>query len=66
MNDPASEALLQSYNEVAEKSFEISDYGKSSQISKGLAETHEQFSDVYTAGTSDGVMFRQEEESGLE
>jgi hypothetical protein len=53
-NDPAKESLQQSAEEVATHKYEVSDYHNDSELSQGLAETHEQFSDAYFAGTSDG------------
>lgn len=38
---------------VAEKNYETSDYQGTTQIEKGLAETHEQASDDYFEGTVD-------------
>ncbi|WP_426446750.1 YozQ family protein [Paenibacillus sp. S-38] len=54
MNDKASEGLLNNYRKVADQHYEVSDYTSSDESSKGTAVTHEQFSDAYTSGTSDG------------
>jgi hypothetical protein len=43
-------------NKVAEKNFEPSDYQNTSEVSKGLAITHEQVNDTNFEGTIDGVM----------
>ncbi|MGF7029514.1 hypothetical protein J2T17_000419 [Paenibacillus mucilaginosus] len=50
----ASEALQKNYRKVADQRYEVSDYTSSDESSKGTAVTHEQFSDAYTSGTSDG------------
>ncbi|MCZ8521146.1 MULTISPECIES: YozQ family protein [Paenibacillus] len=60
MNDKASEGLLNNYRKVAGQSYDVSDYTSSDESSQGTAVTHEQFSDAYTAGTSDG-MFQLEQ-----
>lgn len=62
MADEAKKSLAEHAGEVAAHSFEASDYSGSSELSKGLAETHEQLGDVYTAGTSDGVYIRSRSE----
>ncbi|MBS4172153.1 YozQ family protein [Bacillus sp. FJAT-49736] len=41
---------------IADKTYDPSDYKGNSELSKGLATTHEQVSDVYVEGTVDGVM----------
>jgi hypothetical protein len=41
---------------IAGKSYEPSDYSRSSFVSNALATTHEQVSDAYVEGTVDGVM----------
>ncbi|WP_085993788.1 YozQ family protein [Oceanobacillus senegalensis] len=38
---------------VAEKTYQYSDYYSNDQLSKGMAETHEQVSDTYMEGTVD-------------
>ncbi|MFN7250109.1 MAG: YozQ family protein [Anaerobacillus sp.] len=43
-----------SSNEIAEKSFDPSDYCSKNEVEKGLAITHEQVSDTYTEGTIEG------------
>lgn len=58
MTDEAGNSWTEHAEEVAEESFDASDYEQSSQMRKGLAETHEQFSDAYAAGTSDGSFVR--------
>lgn len=63
MNNEARNALQKHASEVAEHKYEPSDYSNSSQISSGTAETHEQFSDSYAAGTSDGIMVRPHSET---
>lgn len=40
--------------EVAEQMYDPADYESSSEVARGIAETHEQAGDVYTSGTSDG------------
>ncbi|TFB21382.1 DUF4025 domain-containing protein [Filobacillus milosensis] len=40
-------------NKIAEKGFEASDYEGNTQLEQGLAETHEQVSDVLHEGTID-------------
>ncbi|PKR86816.1 YozQ family protein [Heyndrickxia camelliae] len=42
--------------QIAGKTYSPSDYLSNSDLSKGLAMTHEQVSDVYMEGTVDGVM----------
>ncbi|MDQ1913080.1 YozQ family protein [Paenibacillus sp. GD4] len=54
--DPAAESLQQNADAVASHKYEVSDYQNESPLSKGLAETHEQFSDVYAAGLSSGIV----------
>jgi hypothetical protein len=63
MANEARKSLAEHAEEVAEHSFEACDYSGSSELAKGLAETHEQLSDVYTAGTSDGVFVRSQSEA---
>lgn len=58
MPDEASESLRRHAEEVAEHSYEVSDYDSGSELSAGLAETHEQLSDTFAAGTSDGAFLR--------
>lgn len=43
-------------NEIAENSYDPSDYQSSKEVDKGLAITHEQVSDTYVEGTIDGVI----------
>lgn len=40
---------------LGDRTYQPSENQAEDAVSKGLAETHEQVSDVYTAGTSDGV-----------
>ncbi|MGM0844757.1 MAG: YozQ family protein [Bacillota bacterium] len=40
--------------ELAGRTYEVSDYKESDELSKGLAMTHEQVSDSLTEGTIDG------------
>ncbi|PYI56451.1 YozQ family protein [Paenibacillus flagellatus] len=54
MTDEAKKSLLEHAAEVAEHQYDVSDYDGTTQIAAGTAETHEQFSDSYAAGTSDG------------
>lgn len=56
----ANRELRQNAAEVANHQYDASDYEKSDQLSAGIAETHEQISDDYAAGTSDGVLIREE------
>jgi hypothetical protein len=44
--------------EVADKFYEVSDYKKDDQLSKGTAETHEQISDDYMSGNNDETFIR--------
>lgn len=44
---------------IGEKMFHSSDYDDESELSQALAVTHEQVSDTYTAGSSDGVVYRE-------
>lgn len=46
---------------LAEKNYDPSDYNKDSQLSFGLAITHEQVSDTLTEGTIDGEIDEVEE-----
>lgn len=64
MTDDAGKSWTEHAEEVAEESFDASDYEQASQMRKGLAETHEQLSDAYAAGTSDGLFVRGK--SGLQ
>ncbi len=43
--------------QIGGKTFQPSDYNNPSQLSQVMAITHEQVSDVYMAGSSDGVTF---------
>jgi hypothetical protein len=43
-------------NKLAEKNYEPSDYLKTSELSSGLAATHEQATDAYTEGTVDATI----------
>lgn len=45
---------------IGSKVFQPEDYHRSTELSQALAETHEQVSDVYTAGTSNGIMFDED------
>ncbi|MFY0544522.1 YozQ family protein [Brevibacillus sp. H7] len=40
-------------SEVATKNYDSSDYEANSELSQGLADTHEQVSDMYKVGTID-------------
>lgn len=61
MPDEAKKSLIEHAAQVAENSFDHSDFASSSsEMSKGLAETHEQISDVYASGTSDGRFIRDD------
>ncbi|OIK10289.1 YozQ family protein [Bacillus sp. MUM 13] len=51
-----------STSEIAGKHFEVEDYKKDDQLSSGLAETHEQVSDDYMAGTIDQEAKRGKEQ----
>ena len=44
-------------SELAEAMFHPSNYEDDTDLSQALATTHEQVSDVYMAGTSDGITF---------
>ncbi|WP_243735232.1 YozQ family protein [Paenibacillus turpanensis] len=54
----ATEGLMANYSEVAEEHFEADDYNKQDFINKGIAETHEQFSDDYFSGNNDVTFLR--------
>lgn len=41
---------------IADKTYQPSDYQSSSQLAQGLATTHEQVSDCYVEGTVDGTI----------
>lgn len=43
----AAKALNQSYEQIADNRYDITDYKSGSEASRGLAETHEQLSDAY-------------------
>ncbi|WP_248930079.1 YozQ family protein [Paenibacillus hamazuiensis] len=64
-SDPAAEALQNNYRKVTDNRYDISDYESTDETSRGHAETHEQMSDAYFAGTSDGVVQRAEGEVHL-
>ncbi|CAG7657266.1 YozQ family protein [Paenibacillus allorhizosphaerae] len=49
----ASKALKRSYEQVTANRYDISDYKSENETSRGLAETHEQMSDAYVAGTNE-------------
>jgi hypothetical protein len=40
-------------SKIAGRTYDASDYQKNDELSSGLAETHEQFSDTYMEGTVD-------------
>lgn len=48
-------------SQVAENSFDPSDYSSSQEVDQGLAITHEQVSDTLTEGTIDGKIDNLEE-----
>ncbi|MCT8138170.1 YozQ family protein [Anaerobacillus sp. CMMVII] len=50
-----------SSNQVAENSYDPSDYQSNNEVDKGLAFTHEQVSDTYMEGTIDGEIDNLEE-----
>jgi hypothetical protein len=56
--NPAAKGLLENFQQVADKSYEPSDYNDPSQISQGLSETHEQISDNYASGNNDITFWR--------
>lgn len=60
-NNEAAKSLIEHAAEVASHSFAAGDYRQSSDVARGIAETHEQMNDAYTAGTSDGVWIRDAE-----
>lgn len=43
---------------IGQKMFHPEDYQSNSELSQALSETHEQVSDVYSAGTIDGLEYR--------
>ncbi|CAG7626228.1 hypothetical protein PAESOLCIP111_02808 [Paenibacillus solanacearum] len=43
----AAKALNQSFEQIADNRYDITDYKSGSEASRGLAETHEQLSDAY-------------------
>lgn len=43
----AAKALNQSYEQIADNRYDITDYKSGSEASRGQAETHEQLSDAY-------------------
>ena len=53
----------QSSNQVAENSYDPSDYLSNNELDKGLAITHEQVSDTYMEGTIDGEIDNLEAKS---
>jgi hypothetical protein len=44
--------------ELGSKTFDVTDYDNPSQVSQGLAETHEQVSDVYMSGNNEETFMR--------
>ncbi len=50
-------------SQVAENSYDPSDYHSNNEVDKGLAITHEQVSDTYMEGTIDGEIDNLEEKS---
>jgi hypothetical protein len=61
---PADEALLQSYDAVANARFEGKESGKGTETQKGLAETYEQISDDYVSGSNEKTFLRDGEDLG--
>ncbi|MFD2611835.1 YozQ family protein [Paenibacillus gansuensis] len=55
--------LLKAADEVAEHRYNVTDYEGEGQLSQGTATTHEQYSDAYKAGTSDGVVMLENGET---
>ncbi|OLO27617.1 hypothetical protein BTR23_19525 [Alkalihalophilus pseudofirmus] len=54
MDKNNEQASLQQSKEVAENSYQPSDYKSTNETEKGLAFVHEQVSDAYVEGTIDG------------
>lgn len=57
--------IKESTKKVAEKKYDVSDYDRTDQLSKGMAITHEQVSDGYVEGTIDGKIDKTNEDGGL-
>jgi hypothetical protein len=56
-----NQKVPQESQKIAGRVYDASDYQKSDQLSSGLAETHEQFSDAYMAGEIDAVIDNRNE-----
>ncbi|WP_237563659.1 YozQ family protein [Halalkalibacter okhensis] len=53
---------VKSSEDVAQNSYQPSDYQSTEEVEKGLAATHEQVSDAYVEGTIDGQIDNYEGE----
>lgn len=51
--DSATASLEASHNQVADEHYEPEDYQATTEASQGTAITHEQVSDIFTAGKSE-------------
>lgn len=63
-NDYKSEAMKNALD-IAGKNFTPSDYESEDPVDKAMAVTHEQASDVFTEGTSDGKIDELDENAEL-
>ncbi|UJL46407.1 YozQ family protein [Virgibacillus sp. NKC19-16] len=63
--DKKEHVIKENAREVANKTYQRSDYEQNDQLSKGMAITHEQVSDGYTEGTIDGKIDETNENDTL-
>ncbi|WP_243014197.1 MULTISPECIES: YozQ family protein [Brevibacillus] len=61
-----NDELTNAANEIADKTYEPSDYSSRAFSEQGLAMTHEQVSDDYMEGTNDGKMDENAGEKNLD
>ncbi|MFD2045633.1 YozQ family protein [Ornithinibacillus salinisoli] len=56
---------VESAKEVADKTYEASDYKSQKTVDQGMAVTHEQATDAYTEGTVDGKIDAVDKQTNL-
>lgn len=61
----ADDALLGNYRKVTGHAYDAADYRSGDETSQGTAVTHEQLSDAYFSGTSDGKQQLEDREVNL-
>ncbi|WP_255437632.1 YozQ family protein [Thalassobacillus sp. CUG 92003] len=53
------------YLKDADRTYQVEDYDREEQVSKGLSTSHEQVSDTYMEGFTDGKIDKVDEEGDL-